>query len=268
MALGRWTFWVAFIAGSAWAQPGEKPKFEIPEPKREIPASKRENRPGAGEFTITTVQYDISDWKRDTFPLAIPELMRFFKEHTTFETPLRGNKYRLGDPRIMQASMLYMTGQDAVFQISDKEKKKLGKYLEKGGFLFAEDIRHGSPESGLTGMEAGVSGTPFDRQLKALLRDPLVLGGQGQKWQKIPRDHPLYRSYFGFPDGPPLGGAPGGDVFDLERLSVRGRAVVIFSDLNISWYWGDPLAEGRERGLQFGCNLIVFALTQQAMHGR
>jgi len=268
MALGRWTFWVAFIAGSAWAQPGEKPKIEIPEPKIEIPEPKRENRPVGGEFTITVVQYEISDWKQDSFPLGIPELVRFFKENTTFETPLRWNKHRLGDPRIMQASMLYMTGQNAVFQISDKEKKNLGKYLKEGGFLFAEDIRHGRPESGLTGLEVGGSGTPFDRQLKALLRHPAVLGSQGQSWQKIPPDHPLYRSYFDFSDGPPLGGAPDGNVFDLEMLPVRGRAVVIFSDLNISWYWGDPRAHERERGLQFGCNLIVFALTQQAMHGR
>ena len=267
MALGRWMFLVAFIAGSAWAQPEERPKIEIPEPKRETPESKDENRPVGGEFTITTVQYVISDWKRDTFPLAIPELMRFFKEHTTFETQLRWNKYRLGDPRIMQASMLYMTGQDAVFQISDKEKKNLGKYLRGGGFLFAEDIRHSDPLNGLMWMEAGVSGTPFDRQFKALLRHPAVLGSQGQNWQKIPPDHPLYRSYFDFRDGPPLGGAPGANVFDLEMLQVRGRTVVIFSDLNISWYWGDPLADARERGLQFGCNLIVFALTQQ-MHWR
>ena len=61
---------------------------------------------------------------------------------------------------------------------------------------------------------------------------------------------------------PPMGGAPSGNVFDLEMLEVRGRVAVVFSDLNISWYWGDQNAEGRERGLQFGVNLIVYALTQ------
>jgi len=43
---------------------------------------------------------------------------------------------------------------------------------------------------------------------------------------------------------------------------------VIFSDLNISWYWGAPLADSRDRGLQFGCNLIIYAMTQQAMQRR
>ena len=57
-------------------------------------------------------------------------------------------------------------------------------------------------------------------------------------------------------------GATGGNVFDLEMLELRGRVAVVFSDLNLSWYWGDPMADARERGLQFGVNLIVFALTQ------
>jgi hypothetical protein len=39
--------------------------------------------------------------------------------------------------------------------------------------------------------------------------------------------------------------------------------VVIFSDLNISMHWADLEAESRERSLQFGTNLIVFAMTQQ-----
>ena len=234
MTLGRWTFLVAFIAGSAWAQPGEKPKISIPEPKRE-------SMPGRGgaEFTITVVQYEISDRERDIFPLAIPELVSFFKEHTSLETQLRWNKHQLGDSRLKQASMLYMTGQDAVFQIEDKEKKNLGKYLAEGGFLFAEDIRHANPENGLTGMQAGVSGTSFDQQLKGLMRDPQVLGERGQRWQKVPQEHPLFNSYWDFPNGPPKGGtgrqrvrpgdaagarANGGNLQRPEHQLVLGRS--------------------------------------------
>ena len=251
---------VLLIAAGTLAQPGEKPKITIPEPTRQSPSTPEQT------FTITVVEYNMAQKNRDSFTQAIPELIAFFRTGTDVNARLRWNKLHLNNPSAVQASLLYMTGNDAVVQFADQEKKNLGEYLRKGGLLFAEDIRHSSEERGLTGMEAGVMGTPFDRQLKALLRDPLVLGGQGQNWQKIPRDHPLYRSYFDFPDGPPRGGAPGGNVTDLEMLQVRGRTVVIFSDLNISWYWGDALADARQRGLQFGCNLIVFALTQQAMN--
>ena len=114
----------------------------------------------------------------------------------------------------------------------------------------------------MDGLNAGVQGTLFDRQFKALMQDPSVLGSDGSKWQKIPKDHDLYYSFFDFADGPPMGGAPGGNVFDLEMLELRGRVAVVFSDINISWYWGDPNADARERGLQFGVNLVVYALTQ------
>ena len=114
----------------------------------------------------------------------------------------------------------------------------------------------------LSGRNAGVEGTLFDRQFKDLMQNPLVLGSDGAKWQRIAKTHPLYYSFFDFEDGPPMGGASGGNVFDLEMLELRGRIAVVFSDLNISWYWGDPFADARERGLQFGVNLIVYALTQ------
>jgi len=223
------------------------------------PDNKRNIR---GFFNMTVVDYDIADKNRDRFPTAVEELMRYMRDHTKINARIEGTTLEFSDPRIMEAPMIYMTGNDAVLQISDTEKTNLGDYLKNGGFLYAEEIRQSDAENGLDGKEAGVSGTPFDRQFKALMKDPQVLGSDGSKWQKVPKSHPLYYSFWDFPDGPPMGGAPGGNVFDLEMLELRGRVAVVFSDLNVSWYWGDPLADARERGLQFGVNLIVYSLTQ------
>jgi len=223
------------------------------------PDNKRNIR---GFFNMTVVDYDIADKNRDRFPTAVEELMRYMRDHTKINARIEGTTLEFSDPRIMEAPMIYMTGNDAVLQISDTEKTNLGDYLKNGGFLYAEEIRQSDAENGLDNKEAGVSGTPFDRQFKALMKDPQVLGSDGSKWQKVPKSHPLYYSFWDFPDGPPMGGAPGGNVFDLEMLELRGRVAVVFSDLNVSWYWGDPLADARERGLQFGVNLIVYALTQ------
>jgi len=215
-----------------------------------------------GFFNMTVIDYDIADKNRDRFPTAVDELMRYMRDHTKIKARIEGTTVEFSDPRIMNAPLIYMTGNDAVLQISDTEKKNLGEYLKNGGFMFSEEIRQSSADGGLQGKEAGVAGTPFDRQFKALMKDPLVLGSNGSKWQKVPKTHALYYSFWDFPDGPPMGGAPGGNVFDMEMLELRGRVAVVFSDLNISWYWGDPLADARERGLQFGVNLVVFALTQ------
>ena len=215
-----------------------------------------------GYFNMTIIDYDVANKNTDRFPTAAEELMRYMRDHTKINARIEGTTLEFSDPRILDAPFLYMTGNDAVLQISDTEKKNLGDYLKAGGFLFAEEIRQSEADTGLDGKEAGVSGTPFDRQFKALMKEPLVLGSDGSKWQKVPKTHPLYYSFWDFPDGPPMGGAPGGNVFDLEMLELRGRVAVVFSDINVSWYWGDPLADARERGLQFGVNMIVYALTQ------
>ena len=216
-----------------------------------------------GFFNMTIVDYDLADKNVDRFPLAVEELMRYVRDHTQIKAKIQGTTLRFSDDRIHKAPLLYMTGNSAIVQLSDTEKANLGEYLRGGGFLFAEDIRQNNTETNnLTGTEAGVVGTPFDRQFKALVKDPLVLGTDGAKFQKIPKSHSLYYTFFDFQDGPPMGGAAGGNVFDLEMLELRGRVAVLFSDLNISWYWGQSGATARERGLQFGVNLIVYALTQ------
>jgi len=249
-------------ATGSLAQPGEKPQIEISEPTR-WPSPERKQA-----FTITIVEYALASPARDTFPQAIPELISFFQNATDVQASLSYNKLQLSDVRIAHASMLYMTGNDATLQIGDQEKANLGEYLKKGGLLFADDVRHPSPRGGFWRSRAGRAGTPFDLQFKLLMSDPAVLGSQGQHWQEISRDHLLYRSYFELPNGPPQSGVPSGSLTELEMLEMRGRPVVIFSDLNISYSWGTPTAEARESGLRFGSNLVVYAMTRQAMNWR
>lgn len=216
----------------------------------------------SGFFKLFVVDTRRADRSRDLFPTAAPELMRYMSDQTQIEAQVGSAAMRLSDPAILSAPVLYMTGNDGLLSPSQAARENLGHYLRNGGFLFAEEIRQTSLSTGLPAEGAGVKGTPFDMQFKALIKDPLVLGGEGRHWQKVPLDHPIYSSYWDFAHGPPLGGAPGGNVFDLEMLEVRGRVVAVFSDLNISWYWGDPAVDARERALQFGTNLMVFALTQ------
>lgn len=223
------------------------------------PENKRNIR---GFFNMSVIDYDLADKNQDRFPTAVEELMRYMRDHTQINARIEGTTLRLSDASIFKQPFLYMTGKSAIFQFSETEKQNLGEYIREGGFLFAEEIRQADAEGSLVGQNAGVEGTIFDRQFKDLMADPQVLGTDGSRWQRVTKDHQLFYSFFDFADGPPKGGAPGGNVFDLEMLEIRGRVAVVFSDLNISWYWGDPQADARERGLQFGVNLIVFCLTQ------
>jgi hypothetical protein len=251
----RLLFLFILIARLASAQEAEeRPDLSIPEPEPQ--------RPSLDTFTIVLAEYQEAVKERDLFIQALPRLIGFLQQSTDIEIDLRTKKLPLFDARVMDALMIYMTGQDAHLRLYEEEKKNLGKYLKQGGFLFAEDVvsggLRGAPPSG-----GGVEGTPFDRQFKALMKDPQVLGTQGGSWRKIPKKHPLYSNYFDFLDGPPLSATTGGNVFDLEMLEYRGRIAVVFSDLNISWYWATQDAEGRDRYLQMGVNLVVQALTQR-----
>ena len=245
---------IVLLVTPALAQ-DERPPVSIPQPEhqRVTPAS-------GSPLTVVQVSYKYAIKERDYLSLAAQELVSFTRTSTQLEVPLHSSILTLDDPRIADALMLYMTGFDCAMRIDEREKQGLAHYLRSGGLLFAEDIL--PLEANLRG-SAGVAGTPFDRQFKALLKDPQVLGSKGGHWRKLPKSDPLYSAYFDFFDGPPLSGTNRGNVFALEAIELKGRIAVIFSDLNISWFWGNLNAEGRNRSLQFGTNLVVFALVQK-----
>ena len=247
---------IALLCAPALAQE-DRPTLSIPEPTRQ-----RSTPPPTSDASFTVIQVDYNDARieRDYLSLAAHELVQFTKIAAKLEVKLNWRKESLDNRRIMDALMLYMTGYNGVMRMNDMEKKNLAEYLKKGGLLFADDIL---PLEADARQRAGIMGTPFDRQFKALIKDPLVLSKEGARWRKLPKTHPLYSAYFDFPDGPPLSGARQGNVFALEGIELRGRLAVIFSDLNISHFWGNLDADGRDRSLQFGSNLIVFALTQK-----
>ncbi len=254
----RSSLFALLLAPAAFAQ-DERPDLVVPEPVR-----KSTTPSTSGPFTITVVDYNDAIKQRDYLGQAVPELVKFLSATSKIEAKIRWNKRTLYDKRIAEATLLYMTGYDATMRLTDEEKKNLGHYLKNGGLLYAEDVVPLVGESSRgPGGGAGRIGTPFDRQLKALIRDPLVLGRQGRNWKRLPNHHPIFTSYFQFLDGPPLSGAPNGDVTYLEAIEIKGHTAVIFSDLNISWFWASLDAEGRERNLQFGANIVVFALAKK-----
>lgn len=249
------------VAGE-WFNELSKDPLAIANKQEVSPAYSLARRSINGAFRLHVATYGGARLHEHRLPSAGPELMRYMRDHTKIEAHIGDPALRFSDPTLFNVPVVYMTGSDGIFTLSDADKECLGRYLRSGGFLFAEDIRQSAARTLLPSEGAGVKGTPFDTQFKALMKDPLVLGKKGEQWQKVPQGHPLFHSFWDFGDGPPLGGALGGNVFDLEMLEERGRVLVVFSDLNLSWYWGDLQVNGRERALQFGVNLMVYALTQ------
>ena len=236
----------------------ERPPVSIPQPKRQ-----RSTPTPDSTSTIVQVEYNYAIKDRDYLLSAPEELVRFIRAETELEVSLSWRILTLHDRSIMDALMLYMTGCDGEMRITQPEKKNLAQYLQNGGLLFAEDILPLGANLRRSRGGAGIAGTAFDQQFKTLLKDPQVLGSKGKDWHKLPKNDPLYSAYFDFSDGPPLSGISQGNVSALEAIEIKGRTAVIFSDLNISWFWASHNAPGRNRSLQFGTNLVVFALIQK-----
>jgi hypothetical protein len=197
-----WRKWVLFLfcaaAGVAAAQTEKRPAIAVPEPQRKV---------ATHGFVLTALTYGRAVEGRDRFSSALPELVRFLSASTEVDAVLTPNEHNLNAPSSQRPLLLYLTGNEAEFKFSEHEKKNLGDYLKSGALLYAEDVRPRRFRSRRRA-GAGVPGTPFDLRFKTLIKDKLVLGSAGAYWRKIPKDHPLYSSYFTFADGPPLGRHP------------------------------------------------------------
>lgn len=245
-------YWIWILcAVPLFAEEDTRPDLGVREPVRTTRAQ---------TFVVASLLYKKAEDGIDRFPFALPGLIQFVDKKTELNVRLRGEDRTLR--QLDGITLLYMSGNNAQLRIDAEERQSLGQFLQSGGLLFAEDIRPRELGRFRFG-DAGRAGTPFDQQFKALMKDPLVLGIAGGRWQTMPRDHALYSSFFALPDGPPPGASRASTITDLEMLEQRGRVVVIFSDLNLTYYWSDPLAQGREPSLQFGVNLLVFAMARQ-----
>jgi len=148
------------------------------------------------------------------------------------------------DPEIWNYPMLFVTGHGNI-KMSEDEIRSLRRYLDQGGFLWADD------NFGL------------DKSFRELMRrvypeSPLV---------ELPFTHTLFRQPFAFPNGAPKvhehdGGPP--RVFGIVR---GGRVAVLYTyDCDIgngiedAGIHDDP-ADKREAAMRFAVNIATYVVT-------
>ncbi len=200
-------------------------------------------------------------------------LARAMNEYTDIKTDVAG-EINIDSDELMKIPWIYIEDR-LPFSLTESEARNLGRYLLSGGFLFADD-----------GMCA--VGNPGDLSLRQVFKDALAAQGimHGRDWTfvPIPNDHPIYHCFFDFDDGPPIGAdywnhiIPGDNIppfchDHLDGVNIEDRLVGIMSnkDYTEPWgFWEDPKgawtflrAWDNTRQLQFGVNLVVFALTQE-----
>jgi hypothetical protein len=150
---------------------------------------------------------------------------------------------------------LFMHGEVAPI-LDDTAKNNLREYIQRGGFIFAEDCVNGYGHHG-----SNKSNDFFFRSVVDQL--PSLL--PGSKLEKLPFDHPVFHCFHHFDNGiPHMQGTEHG----LHGVTLDGRVVALISpsDLHCGWVDGDAwFGPGMtDKALQMGINIYLYAMTQQA----
>lgn len=171
-------------------------------------------------------------------------ILRRAQQDLGLQTAKREVANRIADDAFFEYPLAYIAGHGNIV-FTDNEASRLRRYLESGGFLFADDD-YGMDKS-------------FRREMKKVFPE--------LDFVELPFSHPIYHQYYRFKTGLPKvhehdGGPPKG-----LGLIYRERLVCFYSfntDLSDgcedSTIHNDPPAI-REQAMRMALNIVLFALT-------
>ncbi|NTV04569.1 DUF4159 domain-containing protein, partial [bacterium] len=191
----------------------------------------------AAPVTIARLQYAGGDWYCD--PSSLPNWLGEFAARTGVETAGAPATVTMDSEDLYRYPLLYLVGHGGI-ALDDREVRELRRYLDAGGFLYAND------NYGLD---------PAFRALMARVFPESPLRPLGS-------EHPIYHCFYDLPGLPKIhehDGAPA-QGFGIER---DGRLVVYYSwssdigdGLEDATVHGDP-PEAREAAARMAVNILT-----------
>lgn len=197
-----------------------------------------------GEFEIARAKYrGGGDWYND--PSALSNLIAFTRQRLPISISESYPDVSLGSRDLYSYPFVFLTGHGNI-TLNNSEVSNLRGYLENGGFLYVDD----------------------DYGLDEFIRPVLKRVFPDEELIELPFPHPIYKQVFEFENGLPKihehdNAAPKG--YGLFR---NGKLVVFYTyESNLSDGWADPEihnnpASVRQKALEMGANILVYALTQ------
>ena len=159
---------------------------------------------------------------------------------------------QLSSPDLFKSPFCYLSGHKLV-EFSTQEREHFKRYVQNGGFVFADDCNHDID---------GLFAKSFEQEM-ARTFGPKAL-------QKIPNNHPIYTCFFKFAEGPPttsfeLNGWGDDLVHDyLKAITINGRIGLLYSNKDYGCEWDYDFRNKRflaEDNTKFGVNIVTYALT-------
>jgi hypothetical protein len=201
------------------------------------------------KFVFTRLRYKSGDW--DTDQRMPSNILNSLIEYTTIPVDPQEKIIDLDSNDIFSAPFCYISGHKLV-QFDEREASHFKKYVNQGGFVFADDCNHDID---------GLFAKSFETQMNVLFGDGCL--------QKIPKQHEIYRSFFHFDKGPPstafeLNGWGDDLIHDyLKAIEINGRIGVLYSNKDYGCEWDYDFRNKRflaEDNTKFGVNIVVYAM--------
>jgi hypothetical protein len=237
----------------------------------------KENDDGE-HFVFLRVNYNGGDWYTDLgdhySSQSDIQLSRKLQQYTNVPVEIDGNEAQyitLDDPEIFSYPFLYITGHQEI-SLSETEQSMLREYLERGGFMLADDC---------LGFDYA-----FRREISKVFPDNSL--------KPIPLDHSVYRSFFQLKMPGKWDNKEDSPLFDTaikhnymsthglnsstiwggdkevrpwhEGIFINDRLALLYNmnDLGCAWEGHPcyPYGEAqREEAFKMGINIVVYALT-------
>ena len=195
-------------------------------------------------FSIARVHYGGGgDWYSNAS--SLPNLLKYLEKNTTMSVYNKENKIKLTIENLNQNPYLYLNGHGNI-KFNDDEVIALRSALMNGSFLHADD-NYGMDKS-------------FRREMKKVFPN--------KEFVNLPNNHPLFDSYYDFPNGLPKVHEHDNKPPQALALFEGEKMIVLYTyetDLGDGWEDGSvhhnpwPI---RESALKMGVNIIYFVLTQ------
>jgi hypothetical protein len=202
--------------------------------------------PPLDSITVARFQYDGGgDWYAN--PSSLPNLLETVRDRTGIPVARTEATLTARDPSLPDYPYLYMTGHGNV-GFTAAERASLREYLLGGGFLHADDNY---------GLDAS-----FRREIGLIFPEAALT--------EIPAGHPIFHSFYDFPEGLPKVHEHDGGRPQALGIFLGGRMLVFYSyESDLGDGWEDPdvhddPASVREQALRMGVNILVYVLGQMA----
>lgn len=135
------------------------------------------------KFVFARLRYKSGDW--DTDQRMPVNILNSLIEYTTIPVDPTEKIIDLDSNDIFNYPFCYISGHKLV-QFDNQEASHFKKYVEQGGFVFADDCNHDID---------GLFAKSFEVQMNTLFGNSCL--------RKIPKNHEIYHAFFAFEKGPP-----------------------------------------------------------------